>query len=342
VCERLNDPADNTSVGKTRFTAARDENDMDADNRLLILSRSAAAYADLIKDLRFPDLEIVACKTAGEASAHMDRCTVILGEPSRIARVLEGATVLRWVQSTFAGVEELLRPGARSDYVLTGVKGVFGPFMSEYVMGYILALERHFFAAYRNQQNRNWRRLPYNSLRGRLIGICGLGSIGRHLARTAEHFGLRVWGFKRTAKTVLEAERVFTGSEFDEFLSQPDYIVNTLPSTPATMHLFGEPAFRAMKKTAVLINIGRGDAVVEEALIRALQQGLIGGAVLDVFEQEPLPEDSPLWTLSNVVITPHNSGFSFPGDIVALFAENYRRFSTGDPLLYRVDFERGY
>lgn len=315
---------------------------MDAHNRLLILSRSAAVYADLIKDLQLPDLEIAACKTAGEASAHVDRCTIILGEPSRIARVVAGATVLKWVQSTFAGVEELLRPGARSDYVLTGVKGVFGPFMSEYVMGYLLALERHFFTAYRNQQDRTWRRLPYKSLRGRLIGICGLGSIGRHLARTAEHFGLRVWGYKRTAETVPEAERVFTGPGFDEFLSQPDYIVNTLPSTPATVRIFDEAAFRTMKKTAVLINIGRGDAVVEEALIRALKQGKIGGAVLDVFEKEPLPEDSPLWTLPDVVITPHNSGFSFPADVVALFAENYRRFSKGESLLYRVDFERGY
>ncbi|MGA8243209.1 MAG: hypothetical protein WB818_21780, partial [Desulfobacterales bacterium] len=102
---------------------------MDAHNRLLILSRSAAVYADLIKELRLPDLEITACKTAGEAFAHVDRCTIILGEPSRIARVVEGATLLKWVQSTFAGVEELLRPGARSDYILTGVKGVFGPFM---------------------------------------------------------------------------------------------------------------------------------------------------------------------------------------------------------------------
>jgi phosphoglycerate dehydrogenase-like enzyme len=315
---------------------------MDAHNRLLILSRSATVYAGLIKDLRLPDLEIAACKTTGEASAFVDRCTIILGEPSRIARVVEGAKVLQWVQSTFAGVEELLCPGARSDYILTGVKGVFGPFMSEYVVGYLLALGRHFFTAYRNQQDRIWRRLPYQSLRGRLIGICGLGSIGRHLARTAGHFGLRVWGYKRIAETVPEVERVFTGPMFDEFLSQPDYIVNTLPSTPATVRLFDDAAFRAMKTTAVLVNIGRGDAVVEEALIKALRQGLIGGAVLDVFEKEPLPKRSPLWTLSNVIITPHNSGFSFPGDIVALFAENYRRFSRGDSLLYRVDFERGY
>ncbi|MFZ0613272.1 MAG: D-2-hydroxyacid dehydrogenase [Desulfobacterales bacterium] len=315
---------------------------MNADNRLLILSRNADAYAALINELRLPGLEVVAYKSAGEATRHADRSTIILGEPARIARVVEGARALKWVQSIYAGVEELLRPDARSDFVLTNVKGVFGPIMSEYVIGYLLVLERHFFEVYRNQCDRTWRRLPYKSLRGRLLGICGMGSIGRHIARTARHFGLRVWGYKRTAETVPEAERVFTGPGFDEFLSEPDYIVNTLPSTPETIGLFDEAAFRRMKDTAVLINIGRGDAVDETALVQALRQGTLGGAVLDVFAQEPLPEESPLWTLPNIIITPHNSGFSFPADIVAVFAENYRRFIKGAPLLYPVDFRRGY
>ncbi|MFZ0132343.1 MAG: D-2-hydroxyacid dehydrogenase [Desulfobacterales bacterium] len=315
---------------------------MNADNRLLILSRNADAYAALINELRLPGLDVAACKTAGEASRHAGRSTIMLGEPARIARVVEGARALTWVQSTYAGVEELLRPGARADFILTNVKGVFGPIMSEYVIGYLLALERHFFEVYRNQCDQAWRRLPYKSLRGRLLGLCGLGSIGRHIARTAGHFGLRVWGYKRTAEPVPEAERVFTGPEFEEFLSEPDYIVNTLPSTPATVGLFDDTAFRYMKNSAVLINIGRGDAVDETALIQALRQGTIGGAVLDVFAHEPLPEKSPLWTPPNVVITPHNAGFSFPADIVEVFAENYRRFIRGEPLLYRVDFERGY
>lgn len=315
---------------------------MNTDNRLLILSRSAGVYAELINELRLPGLEVAACKTAGEASRHAGRSTIILGEPARVARVVEGARALKWVQSTYAGVEELLRPGARADFILTNVKGVFGPIMSEYVIGYLLALERRFLEVYRNQCDGTWRRLPYKSLRGRLLGLCGLGSIGRHLARTAGHFGLRVWGFKRTAETVPEAERVFTGPEFEKFLSGPDYIVNTLPSTPATVGLFNDTAFRRMKKTAVLINIGRGDTVDEAALMQALRQGAIGGAVLDVFAHEPLPEESPLWTLPNVIITPHNSGVSFPADIVELFSENYRRFIKGGPLLYRVDFERGY
>ncbi len=311
-------------------------------NRLLILSRSADVYAELINELRLPGLVVAACRTAGEANRHADRYTIMLGEPARIAPVVEGARALTWVQSTYAGVEELLRPGARSDYVLTNVKGIFGPIMSEYVIGYLLALERHFFEVYRNQCDRTWRRLPYKSLRGRLLGICGLGSIGRHIARTAGHFGLRVWGYRRTAETVPEADRVFTGSEFAEFLAGPDYIVNTLPSTPATVGLFDDTAFRHMKNDAVLINIGRGDAVDETALMQALRRDTIGGAVLDVFAYEPLPEESPLWTLPNVIITPHNSGFSFPADIVEVFAGNYRRFVRGEPLLYRVDFERGY
>ncbi|MGB8427965.1 MAG: D-2-hydroxyacid dehydrogenase [Desulfobacterales bacterium] len=315
---------------------------MTADNRLLILSRSAGVYSELINELRLPGLEVAACATADEATRHADRATIILGEPSRITRVVDGARSLKWVQATYAGVEELLHPGARSNYVLTNVKGVFGPFMSEYVIGYLLARERRFFEVYHNQCDRTWQRLPFRSLRGRLLGICGLGSIGQHLAGTARHFGLRVWGYKRTAEKVADVERIFIGAGFEDFLSEPDYIVNTLPSTPATVGLFNEAAFRRMKNTAVLINIGRGDAVDETALVQALRQGTIGGAVLDVFSQEPLPEESPLWTLPHTIITPHNSGFSFPAAIVEVFAENYRRFIKGEPLLYRVDFERGY
>ena len=116
----------------------------------------------------------------------------------------------------------------------------------------------------------------------------------------------------------------------------------TLPSTPDTLHLIDYDTLRAMKKSAVLINIGRGNVVSENALVRALEEGLVRGAVLDVFEQEPLPVESRLWSLPNVMITPHNSGISFPEDIVKIFAENYRRFVNKKPLKYRVDFNRGY
>ncbi len=315
---------------------------MKTKHRLLVVSRDAADYDRLIKALALPDLIIDAVDSAEKALAHAQDVSIILGEPKRIAPVIDQAPRLLWVQSTFAGVEALIRPHARADVILSGVKDVFGPFMSEYVFSYLVAIERRAFDLYRNQQKRIWQKISYKSLRDRLIGICGLGSIGRHLARTANHFGLRVWGYKKNRGSVPEVERVFTGDGFRDFLSGPDYIVITLPSTPATFHMFDDTAFAAMKATAVLINIGRGNVVLESALIRALQKGEIGGAVLDVFEEEPLPQESPLWSLPNVFITPHISGYSFPSDIVGIFAENYRRFLSGSPLLHQVDFQRGY
>jgi phosphoglycerate dehydrogenase-like enzyme len=311
-------------------------------NRLLILTRGSKLYAELIKRLDFTDLELIACESIEEAKKCVEHHNIILGEPALIAPILEGTKKLQWVQSIFAGVEALVSPRQRTDYVLTGVKGVFGPLMSEYVFAYILALERHILEVYENQKDRVWEKIPYESLQGKLIGICGLGSIGRHIGHTAKHFGMKVWGYKRSYEEVPEVDRIFTGANFEEFLSNPDYLVITLPSTPETMHFFDYNAFHAMKRSSVLISIGRGNVISERALVRALEEKLIRGAVLDVFEEEPLPEASRLWALPNVLITPHNSGFSFPENVVKIFAENYRRFVDNKPLKYMVYFNRGY
>ena len=312
------------------------------ENRLLIITWDSTLYAELIMRLDLTDLELIACESIEEAKKLVEHHNIILGEPARIANVLGAAKKLQWVQSIFAGVEALLGPGRRTDYVLTGVKGVFGPLMSEYVFAYILALERNIFKVYENQKERIWKKIPYESLQGKLLGICGLGSIGRHIGQTAKHFGMKVWGYKRSYEEVSEVDRIFFRANFREFLSNPDYLVITLPSTPETLHLIDYEAFHAMKRSALLISIGRGNVVSESALVRALEEKLIRGAVLDVFEEEPLPEKSPLWALPNVLITPHNSGFSFPENVVKIFAENYQRFVDNKPLKYMVDFDRGY
>jgi phosphoglycerate dehydrogenase-like enzyme len=315
---------------------------MTDNNKLLILAQNSMQYAELIKTLDFADLELVACDSPEESMKYVKNCNIILGVPKLIAPILVALKKLQWVQSIFAGVEALVSPPQRTDYILTGVKGVFGPLMSEYVFAYILALERHIFEAYENQKKKVWEKIPYESLQGKLLGICGFGSIGRHIAQTAKHFGMKVWGYKRSYEEVSEGDCIFNGANFGEFLSNPDYIVITLPSTPETMHLFDYDAFHAMKRSSILISIGRGNVISETALVRALEEKLIRGAVLDVFEEEPLPEASPLWALPNVLITPHNSGFSFPENVVKIFAENYRRLVDNKPLKYMVDFERGY
>ncbi len=311
-------------------------------NRLLILTENSSHYAELIARLDFARLELIACDRAGDAKNHAEDCNIILGEPNRIALVLDVAENLQWIQSTCAGVEALVTPSQRNDYLLTGVKDLFGPLMSEYVFAYVLALERNIFQTYENQQKRLWQDMPYKCLKGTLLGNCGLGSIGRHIALTGKRFGMDVWGYKRSNKELPGVDRLFTQASFREFLAHPDYIVITLPHTPESFHLFDYGSFQAMKRSAVLINVGRGPVVSESALVHALEEKLIRGAVLDVFEEEPLPKDSNLWGFPNVFITPHNSAYSFPDDIVDIFAENYRLFVDGKPLKYVVDFDRGY
>jgi phosphoglycerate dehydrogenase-like enzyme len=311
-------------------------------NRLLILARDSGAYEELVRGARLPGLEIGSCETAEEALKYVEGCNIILGEPRRIAPVVDRARELVWVQSTFAGVEPLVASSKRSDYVLTGVKGVFGTIMSEYLFAYLLARERHLFETRENQKKRIWKEIPYKALRNSLLGICGMGSIGAHIARTAKGFGMEVWGYTRSGKAKEGIDRVFDQTRFKEFLAGPDFIVVALPGTPQTFHLFDRDAFLAMKDSAVLINVGRGSIVSEADLARALEEGAIGGAVLDVFEEEPLPEKSPLWTLPEVFITPHNAALSFPEDIVGIFADNYRRFVRGEALIHTIDFKRGY
>jgi phosphoglycerate dehydrogenase-like enzyme len=158
----------------------------------------------------------------------------------------------------------------------------------------------------------------------------------------AGNYGMKVWGYKRTYEEVTEVDRVFSETDFQEFLAKPDYIVITLPNTSKTFHLFDYDAFLTMKSSAVLINVGRGSIVDENSLVRALEEKLIGGAILDVFKKEPLPEESPLWSLPNVIITPHNSATSFPKDIIKIFTENYRRFVEKKPFQHVIEFSRGY
>ena len=315
---------------------------MSEPNKLIILSKDAAEYAELITRLNLRDLEFTVAETPQGVKENIRECNILLGDPRQIKSVLDAAQYLKWVQSTWAGVDALVDPQLRTDYVLTGVKGVFGQMMSEYVFAYILALERNIISVHANQQKKHWQDMHYKMLQGRHLGICGLGSIGRHIAQTGKHFGMEVWGYKRTLEALPEIDRVFTHKDFNEFLAAPDFMVITLPSTPDTFHLFDDNAFKAMKKTAVLINVGRGSVVSEQALVRALDARQIGGAVLDVFEKEPLKKTSLLWANPNVLITPHISALSFPEDIVNIFAENYHRFISDQPLLHVIDFNQGY
>lgn len=311
-------------------------------NQLLIIAENADDYARHLQAAQLPDLEIRVAESAAAAAEQIGSANIVLGVPAMVAPILQQASQLQWLQSAFAGIEPFCAPNLRTDYTLTGVKDIFGPLMSEYVFTYILANERQLLATRDNQRQHHWQRLPYRSLADVAMGICGLGSIGQAIARTAGHFQMQVLGLSRSATPVPGVKTVYPPQAITELARQVDYLVTVLPNTAETQGLINANVLQALGPTGTLINVGRGAAVNEQALIDALEQNKIAGAILDVFATEPLPTDSPLWGFDNVIITPHNSAVTFPKDIAGIFCDNYRRFTAGEPLNYVIDFQRGY
>jgi len=302
-------------------------------NRLLILSKHAEAYRRLIEDARLPDLVV----TQEPAESN-----IAFGEPSLIAPAIGGLPKVCWVQATWAGVEPLLDPSMRRDYVLTNARGVFGGLMSEYVFAYLLAHERRLLEKRASQQQRRWDPTPPGTLRGKRLGLLGVGTIGAALAATARHFGMRVSGYTRGSEGCVDVDEYFHGDDRLAFAAGLDYLVTVIPNTPGTRRLVDAALLAALPSRAVFVNPGRGTVVDERALADALRRGSLAGAVLDVFEQEPLPSDHVFWTLPNVLITSHTAALSMPADIAPIFIDNYRRFLGGQPLRYQVDFDAGY
>lgn len=248
---------------------------------------------------------------------------------------------VRWVQSTWAGITPLLNT-RRQDFLLTGVKDIFGPQMAEYALGYILAYEQKLLQRHRKQSAQEWWHQASGSIVGKTLGIMGTGSIGAHIARSAKGFGLEAIGFSRSGTASDGFKRVFAADQLHKFLAESDYVVGVLPNTAATSTLMNAASFAAMKATALFINIGRGNLVDEEALVAALKAGTLAGAVLDVFQHEPLPQSSPLWQTPKLVVTGHVAARSWPRDIVGIFLANYQRFTASQPLENLIDRQRGY
>ena len=310
--------------------------------KLLILSKQADQYRKLVETANLPELEIISASSASEAMSTGADCEVVFGEPFLIREVLPALKNLRWAQSTWAGVEPLLDPALRRDYTLTNARGIFGGLMSEYVFGYLLAYERRVVEHFQLQMEHRWGPKSTGTLRGKIIGLLGVGSIGAHLAGTAKHFGMTVHGYTRASEDCLDVDSYYHGADLLNFGAGLDYLVCVLPNTSETHHLVDASLLGVLPPHAIFVNIGRGSAVDEPALIEALKSQQITGAVLDVFAVEPLPQDSPLWKMPNVFITYHTSALTIPSDMTELFIENYIRYIRGESLKYRVDFELGY
>jgi len=312
-------------------------------SRVLILSKNALEYRSLVEAASLPGLEtLAATSNPTEALTLGDDFDIIFGEPVLIREVLAHERGLRWVQATFAGVEPLLDRSLRRDYLLTNARGVFGGLMAEYVFGYLLQHERRVFDRQRAQQELRWDSSLTGILRGKTIGLLGVGSIGASLARTARHFGMAVFGYTRASESCPEVDAYYHGDRLLEFAGRLDYLVNTLPNTNETRHLVDASLLSRLPAHAVFVNVGRGSTMDESALVNALQTGRLAAAVLDVFEQEPLPQEHAFWTTPNLLMTFHTSAPSLPADLASLFIENYHRYASGRAPNYAVNFENGY
>lgn len=303
--------------------------------KLLILSRQAEEYTRLVEAAELPQLDGITFQIE-------DDCEIVFGTPNRIRNALPHLPRSKWIQSMWAGVEPLLEPALRRDYLLTNVRGVFGGLMSEFVFGYVLVHERKIFQKLEAQRNKVWDESVTGTLQGKTIGLLGVGSIGAELARTAKHFGMTVHGYTRGSEASGDVDRYFHGAGLIQFASGLDYLVSVLPNTTETEKIINADLLNALPSHAMFVNIGRGQAVDEPALVEALCQNKIAGAVLDVFEEEPLPTEHPFWTTPNLLMTFHTSGPSYPDMITKIFIENYLLYIEGKPLKYQVDFEKGY
>jgi phosphoglycerate dehydrogenase-like enzyme len=309
---------------------------------VLILTKHPDEYARLVAAEALPDLAVVATADVGDGVARAAGAGIVLGDPTRVRAALPSMSALRWVQLTWAGVEPMLDPSLRRDYVLTNIRGVFGPLMSEYVFGYLLAHERRLLARHEATRSGRWDTTLPGTLQHKTIGLVGVGSIGANIAATAKHFGMFVRGYTRASGDCPHVDRYYHGADKAAFAAGLDYLVAVLPNTGGTRRIVDATMLEALPPHAVVVNAGRGDTLDDAALVEALNAGRLAAAVLDVFPEEPLPPDHVLWRTPNVHITCHTSAPSFPADIVGVFADNYRRFHRGEPLRYVVDFERGY
>jgi len=312
------------------------------------------------------NLTILPVKDVAEIPLEQWEKTEVLFTSSRALPELKHVPLLKWIQFKQAGVDRAISTPIiqDSDVIATSSSGAITSQVAEYVMMALLAFGQQLpkmmaLQAEKTWPDNTWEMLMPLELRGSTVGILGYGSIGRQVARLLQPFGANILAAKKDAMHPDDSgytqegmgdphgdffHRLYPIEALHSLLKECDFVVITLPLTDETHHLMSAAEFDAMKPGAYLVNIGRGDIIDEEALAAALSEGKLAGAALDVFHEEPLPEDSPLWTLPNVIITPHVSGLrpNLMSDIVDFFIENLNRYTAEQPLYNRIDPQKGY
>jgi phosphoglycerate dehydrogenase-like enzyme len=294
----------------------------------------------------FPGCEIITQTDDAIGPAQLQEIDGVFTEETLPDLLVERMPNLRWLHVTRGGVSAYLTPGVKARPIqVTGSKGIHGAVFSEFALACILALVKKLPECMQAQKQKKWQRLVPVEIEGKTLGIVGLGVAGSELARKAKALGMRVLATKRTTAQKPEYVDELGIPEFlPRLLVESDFVVLLLASVPSTSNIIGENELRLMKHSAYLINLTGGRVIEEALLVRALKEGWIAGAALDAFARQPLPEDSELWNLPNVIITPRIAGIpsqKWPA-MLPIFRENLRRFTAGEPLRNLVDKELGY
>ena len=300
--------------------------------RILIVDSEFQKYQEFLEP-RFPEVDFTYAVDGEEALTHVPETEVIISIAHWFTKeVAQKAKNLKWLQCNITGTDHLIGSLAdRRDIILTSGRGIHGPQMTEVTLLHMLALYRQVRRLAKNQETHTWDRfLPY-VLENRLVAIMGLGAIAEHMARCFKALGMTVYGISRTNRKIEGIDKVFSRDDLTEAVKDVDFLIALVPFNPETHNIIDAKVFYAMKPSACLINVARGGVVDEAALIDALKNGEISGAGLDVFEESPLPDNSPLWDMENVFITPFTGGRSdkYAERILTVIEPNIRAYLDG-------------
>ena len=304
--------------------------------KLLVVSSEPVPWTKAVAKAASGQLQSVLVAPADEIDT--SAVEVIVGAPPDLVSIIPRCPHLRWVQSTWAGIDAIAHLASET-LQITPLKGVFGPAMTEYVMGWLLAIERNVI---NRASQKYWTPSPEPRITGKRLGIMGTGGIGRAIGLAAKSFGVEVFGLNSDGRSVEAFIACYRTADRLAFSEGLDYLVSVLPQTSQTDNLIDHEVLMRLNPRAIVINVGRGNAVVEADVIASLNAGHLRAAVMDVFREEPLPKDDPLWSTRGVYITSHTAGPTPDEAIAEVFKRNLGLYGAGQPLTDAVHPGSGY
>lgn len=296
----------------------------------------------------YPDYMFSFHESMEEAKSELPQADILITYGSGLTdELIERAERLKWIMVISAGIDGLpLQAIKERNILVTNVTGIHKIPMAEYTIAMMIEAVKHIKRWHENERKHVWKQFSdMNEISGKTLAVLGTGAIGSEIARLAQAFHMKTLGLNRSGRSVEYFDEIYTNDQVNGCVGQADFVVAVLPYTKETEHFIGREQFKAMKDEAIFINIGRGKTVNEADLLKALREGEIAHAVLDVFEEEPLPEDHPFWEMEQVTVTPHSSAITpqYQHRAFEIFEKNLQMFvSGGDNFINQIDYDRGY